>query len=95
MRIKFTDGTQPTHPTQQLRRSALNLLFSLFSKFLPLSQFYWPPLFALFASRADEVSHEILKPSQVECGVTIRNDAVRYRANILFSRSAEHCGYDP
>ena len=73
---------------------SLKPIFSLFSKFLPISQFYRPPLFAFLASRADEVSHEILKPSQVECGVAIRNDPVRYRANVLFSRSAEYCGYD-
>ena len=74
---------------------SLKSLFSLFSKFLPISQFYRPPLFAFLASRADEVSHEILKPSQVECGVTIPNDPVRYRANVFFSRSAEYCSYDP
>ena len=33
----------------------LSPLFSLFSKFLPISQFYRPPLFAFLASRADEV----------------------------------------
>ena len=74
---------------------SLKPLFSLFSKFLPISQFYRPPLFAFLASRADEVGHEILELSQHECGVTIRNDPVRYRENVSFSRSAEYGGYDP
>jgi hypothetical protein len=93
MRIKFTDGTQP--PTQQLRRTAPNPLFSLFSKFLPIGQFYRPPLFAFLAPRADEVSHEILELSRHECGATARNDPVRYRLNVSFSPPAEYGGYDP
>ena len=63
---------------------SLKPLFSLFSKFLPISQFYRPPLFAFLASRADEVGHEIVELSQHECGVTIRNDPVRYRENVSF-----------
>ena len=85
----------PLLPTQQLRRSALNPLFSLLCKFLPLSQFYWPPLFAFLGPRADEVSHKILELSRHECGATARNDPVRYLLNVSFSPSAEYGGYDP
>src|SRR6476620_5732273 len=74
---------------------SLKPLFSPFSKFLPISQFYRPPLFAFLASRADEVGHEIVELSQHECGATIRNDPVRYRESVSFSPSAEYGGYDP